>query len=192
MSPKGRTMVLDLIDQRSNESRSALCQSLQELATTLDGGAPIREIRDEDSVVTSMDSLRRHVSKPESAVLFVDDEQPNRYAFKYALDDHFRVLTASSGKEALEILDREQVGVLVTDQRMSGMTGVELCKAVHKKHPSIPLVVISAYSDKQVLIDAINEVRIRYFLPKPWNTERLIALLKDIMVPEAAQATIVG
>ena len=62
----------------------------------------------------------------EPAILYVDDDLPNLDVFRRCLDEQFRVLTASSGPEALEVLGREEVGVLISDQRMDPMTGIEL------------------------------------------------------------------
>ena len=68
-------------------------------------------------------------------ILFVDDEPQNQVVFRYAMEDHFTILTASSGLEALEILQREPIAVLLADQRMPVMGGAELCARAREVRP---------------------------------------------------------
>lgn len=65
-------------------------------------------------------------------VLFVDDEQQNLVAFRYAMGDRFTIVTAASGEEAARILKEQNIAVLMADQRMPGMTGVEVCACAEK------------------------------------------------------------
>lgn len=107
--------------------------------------------------------------KSEHAVLYVDDEAPNLKAFELAFDDRFRVLTAASGEEALRVLATEEVAVLLTDQRMPGMTGVELCAKVRERYPDVIRMVVSAYADFDAVTAAVNEGRVVRWISKPWN-----------------------
>jgi signal transduction histidine kinase len=111
-------------------------------------------------------------------VLFVDDEQQNLVAFRYAFDERFAVLTASSGQEAVGILQRQDVAVLLTDQRMPGMTGVELCEKARELRPYEVRVLVTAYADLHAAIDAINQGQVLRYLTKPWNNEELAEVIR--------------
>ena len=115
----------------------------------------------------------------EPAILNVDDDPPNLEVFRRCLDEEFRVLTAASGPEALEVLAREEVGVLVSDQRMSPMTGLELLATVQEKYPLVTRMLLTAYSDRELLLGAIQRGRVDDYLLKPWQTQELGLRLKD-------------
>ena len=114
-------------------------------------------------------------------VLYVDDEAENLVTFRYAVEPRFPVLTASSGDEALEVLRQREVAVLLSDQRMPGMSGVELCEAARQLRPNVVRIIITAYSDLQVATDAINRGQVARYLTKPWRDEELLSLL-DVSV----------
>jgi len=117
-----------------------------------------------------------------SKILIVDDEQDNLDAFIKVFGEQFQLLPASSGKEALEVLKLEpSIGVVVADQRMDEMTGVELLEAVKKDYPDIVRMVITGYSDFQVPIDAINKGDVFRYLQKPVDKESTVQALKDAM-----------
>lgn len=110
-------------------------------------------------------------------ILYVDDERENLVTFRYAVEEHFEVLTANSGAEALELLTRQPVSVLITDQRMPGMTGVELCAAVRELRPEVVRVIVTAYSDLNAAVAAINRGQVARYLAKPWHNEELLEVL---------------
>lgn len=112
-------------------------------------------------------------------VLFVDDEEPNLVVFEAVCGDDFPVLTASSGRIALELMEEHEVGVVLTDQRMPGMTGIELLEKVEVEHPDAIRLLITAYSDLQAAEDAINRGHVRRYMRKPWEPEVLRAELRD-------------
>src|SRR5579872_2399822 len=89
------------------------------------------------------------------AVLYVDDEPQNLELFRLQLGRQFTVLTAKSGAEALELLAKESVAVLLTDERMPGITGVELLARAGERWPDVVRVIVSAYSDAPRLLAAI-------------------------------------
>ncbi|MCK6504079.1 hybrid sensor histidine kinase/response regulator [Myxococcota bacterium] len=113
------------------------------------------------------------------AVLYVDDDLANLTVFEVAFGDDFPVLTAAGGAEALELLGKHEVGVLLVDQRMPGMTGVELLTRVRAEHPEPVRILMTAYSDLAEAIDAINQGHIRRYLRKPWNHDELRAALLE-------------
>ncbi|RLD93890.1 MAG: response regulator [Aquificota bacterium] len=108
----------------------------------------------------------------DTTVLFVDDELRILAAINRMLRrERYRKLFASSAKEALQIIDKEPVHVLVTDLRMPEMDGLALIKEVKKRKPDIVRVVLSGYSQVPTLLAAINEGDVLRYLTKPWNSE---------------------
>ena len=114
-------------------------------------------------------------------VLFVDDEVANLLVCEAVCGDTFDVLTASSAEQALVLMRTADVGVVVADQRMPHVTGVELLERVREEHPETVRVLITAYSDMPVAIDAINRGHVRRYLKKPWEPEELKAEIHDAL-----------
>lgn len=114
-------------------------------------------------------------------VLFVDDDEANLVVCEAACGDDFDVVTATSAEAALDCMRREEVGVIVADQRMPGTTGVELLERVRVEYPDTVRVLITAYSDIQAAIAAINRGRVRRYLRKPWEPGELKAELRDAL-----------
>lgn len=112
-------------------------------------------------------------------VLFVDDEESNLLVYEAVCGDDFDVLTATSGTMALELMRVHEVAVVVSDQRMPQMSGVELLERVHAEFPETVRVLITAYSDAHAAIDAINRGRVRRYLKKPWEPGELKAEVLD-------------
>jgi signal transduction histidine kinase len=113
-------------------------------------------------------------------VLYVDDDRANLLAFRAMADDVYDVVTARSGEEALQILsDTPDVAVLITDQRMPGMSGAELCEQARRSHPDTVRMLVTAYSDLSAAIDAINRGHVSRYLRKPWNPDELLAALRE-------------
>lgn len=112
-------------------------------------------------------------------LLYVDDEASNRLVFESTFGEDLPILCAASGEEALELLDRHEVGVLLTDQRMPGMSGIDLCERVREAHPHCIRILVTAWSDKETAIDAINRGGLHRFLTKPWDSDDLSQILTD-------------
>ncbi|MEM7437163.1 MAG: hybrid sensor histidine kinase/response regulator [Myxococcota bacterium] len=112
-------------------------------------------------------------------VLFVDDEEPNLVVFEAVCGDEFPVLTASSGADGLALMKEHEIGVVLTDQRMPEMTGIELLEKVEHEYPETIRLLITAYSDLQAAEDAINRGHVRRYMRKPWEPEVLRAELRD-------------
>jgi len=105
-------------------------------------------------------------------VLFVDDEEKLLRSLKRGLlDEPYKTIFANSGKEALEILQQQEVHVLVTDMRMPEMSGLELLRIVKKEYPRIVRMVLSGYTQITTLLTAINQGEIHKFITKPWKLE---------------------
>jgi C4-dicarboxylate-specific signal transduction histidine kinase len=112
-------------------------------------------------------------------VLFVDDEPENLAVFEAACAERFPVLTASSAARGLELMQTHEVGVLLADQRMPGMTGLEMLEHVQAQFPQTVRMLVTAYADLNTAIDAINRGRVRRYLRKPWDHDELHATLAE-------------
>ncbi len=112
-------------------------------------------------------------------ILYVDDDNANRVVMKHNLGGEFTLLCADSGAQALELMSREPVSILLADQRMPGMSGVDLAERTLRLHPEIVRVIITAYSDLEATIDAINRGRVSRFIKKPWTREELTAVMQE-------------
>jgi diguanylate cyclase (GGDEF)-like protein/PAS domain S-box-containing protein len=116
--------------------------------------------------------LRMH--KRQRTLLLVDDEPNILSALKRQLrGTGLRILTAPGGKEGLALLESEAIDVIVSDQRMPGMTGVEFLRAVKNSHPDTVRIVLSGFTELQSVTDAVNEGAIYKFLTKPWDDTQL-------------------
>lgn len=109
------------------------------------------------------------------AVLYVDDEPRSAKYFARAFEGDFRVLTAASAAEAEELLASlsDQVGVLITDQRMPLQTGVQLLDRVKTRYPQIVRLLTTAYANLDDAVGAVNRGEIFRYILKPWNIETL-------------------
>lgn len=107
-------------------------------------------------------------------VLYVDDEENNLFSFKATFRLKYAVYTAISGSVAIEILDTHpDIQVILTDQRMPEMTGVEFLKKILPIHPDPIRILLTGYADLKASIDAVNEGKIFHYLSKPWNEEEV-------------------
>jgi signal transduction histidine kinase len=114
-------------------------------------------------------------------ILFVDDDEANLIVFEAACGEEFSVLLASSADAAMKHMHTEEVGVIVADQRMPGTTGVELLERVRHEYPDTVRMLITAYSDIQAAIGAINRGHVRRYLRKPWEPGELKTELADAL-----------
>jgi len=113
-------------------------------------------------------------------VLFVDDEVNILKALQRLLrSEHMNVLCASRAQEALELLDKQQCQVVVTDQRMPEMSGVDLLSQVRQRFPDIVRMMLTGYTEMDVAVDAINRGEIYRLITKPWNDDELRATIRQ-------------
>jgi Nif-specific regulatory protein len=111
-------------------------------------------------------------------ILVVDDEQDNLDAFRFNFRKTFDIVTATSGPEALQILADKPVAVVVTDQRMPKMTGVELLREVRARTPETVGIILTAFTDVDVLIEAINLGQVYRYITKPWDAKEVRGVLQ--------------
>jgi len=102
-------------------------------------------------------------------VLYVDDEVSNLNAFKASFRRQFQIYTATSADEGLEILKNEAIEIVLADQRMPGKTGVDFFESILDINPNPIRILLTAYSDINAIIDAINKGKIYRYITKPWN-----------------------
>lgn len=113
-------------------------------------------------------------------LLLVDDEENILGALKRMLRrEGYKIVTAASAAEGLQRLAEHEVDVIVSDQRMPGMTGVEFLRRAKELYPDTVRMVLSGYTELQSIIDAVNEGSIYKFLTKPWDDERLRAHIAE-------------
>jgi len=110
-------------------------------------------------------------------VLVVDDESDNLDAFRFTFGKTFTLHLAGSGEEALGLARGHDVAVVVTDQRMPRMTGLELLRAVRDVRPDAIGIIVTAFTDVDVLIESINLGRIYRYVTKPWDSKELRGIL---------------
>jgi diguanylate cyclase (GGDEF)-like protein len=115
---------------------------------------------------------------PRHTILVVDDEDGNLRAMRAMLDPMFRVLEANDGRQALELLDKlepaQAPSVILSDQRMPRMTGVELFERVRERLPDTIRIIITGFVDVNAVVDSINRAGIYKFVVKPFDREDLL------------------
>ena len=118
--------------------------------------------------------------KPQHTLLLVDDETENLEVLSALLADTWRVTTATTGQDAIRLIEEGlPVDLVIADQRMVGMTGVELLSVLARQHPDIVRVVLTGYSDVDPMVDAVNRAAAWRFLVKPYEPEELRATVEE-------------
>ncbi|MET0000632.1 MAG: response regulator, partial [Candidatus Thiodiazotropha lotti] len=112
-------------------------------------------------------------------VLIVDDEVRSLETLERILEDEFDIQTAENVEQARAILQSQWVQIILCDQRMPDITGVEFLKQVREQWPEVIRMIISGYTDSEDIISAVNEAGIYQFVTKPWHPDSLILLLKN-------------
>jgi two-component system, NtrC family, sensor kinase len=110
-------------------------------------------------------------------ILYVDDEIENLIVFQATFEEHFNVVTANSGQEALDLLETRIFPVVIADHRMPRMTGAELFENMRQKHPHIKRVMLTGYADSKAMLDSINQGQVFYFVKKPWEQDIVFSIL---------------
>jgi two-component system response regulator HupR/HoxA len=138
-----------------------------------DVGATARE--SQSGVKTGIEGARPSPDSgsPRYAVLLVDDEEGILESLELTLEGDYRVFAANTGQKGLEILEREEIALIIADQVMPGMTGVEFLEKAIEKNPSAIRMMLTGYADIHSLVRAINTGRIYRYVPKPWEPDEL-------------------
>jgi len=106
-------------------------------------------------------------------LLIVDDELPNIRLLERLFQHDYQCLTAASGEEAITLLDQHEVAVIITDQRMPQMTGIELLKRSADRRPHMVRILLTGYTDLEALVEAVNCGLVYMYVSKPWNNDDL-------------------
>jgi serine/threonine-protein kinase len=185
--------------QSAREFQAALLSALpdnDELRATSDLGVPPDTLRANQGLLNAARKLRT-LSKPGDAgaatlpqtapvfapepaplpqrarVLFVDDEERILNALKNIFRSRYHVLTAANGQEALEFIKKFRIPVIVSDQRMPGMQGVELLRRARELSPDSVRILLTGYSDLASIVGSINDGEVYRFISKPWDNQEL-------------------
>ncbi len=125
--------------------------------------------------------VRRRPRGGDGALLVVDDEPAITASIADQLRRRIRVLTARGGEEALAALRTETVSVILTDQRMPGMTGADLLARVAEEAPDVTRLLVTGYSDIETVVRAVNEGKVYGYLTKPWQPEVLDGVVSQAL-----------
>lgn len=112
-------------------------------------------------------------------ILYVDDEEMNLLVFSSTFRREFKILLAKSAMQGIEILENNAVDVVITDQRMPEMTGVEFLKEVNTRFPNIPpgRLIVSGYASNDEIEEAFQSYHLFKFISKPWNVVELRSII---------------
>src|ERR1700709_423869 len=114
-------------------------------------------------------------------VLYVDDEIHNLNSFKAAFRRDFNIYVAQSAREGRRVLDQNEIAVIITDQRMPGMTGIEFLESIIPVYPDTIRILLTGFSDVNAVMDAINRGQVYKYLVKPWQNDELRLYIQNAL-----------
>lgn len=106
-------------------------------------------------------------------ILYVDDEENNLISFKANFRIKYSVYTAISADEAMKVIEARALEIIISDQRMPNMTGVEFLEKLLVDYPDPMRILLTGYADMNAVVDAVNKGKIYHYLTKPWNEEEM-------------------
>lgn len=110
-------------------------------------------------------------------ILYVDDEDNNLTAFKANFRRLYDIFTANSAQEGKNILKEQKINIIITDQRMPGITGVEFLESIIPEYPEPMRILLTGYADIEAVINAINKGQVYRYITKPWNEDELKSII---------------
>jgi signal transduction histidine kinase len=110
-------------------------------------------------------------------ILYVDDEIENLVVFQATFEEDFNVVTATSGAEALELIETRSFPVVIADQRMPKMSGTDLFEIMRRRFPHTKRIMLTGYADPKSMLSAINQGQVFYFIKKPWEQDVVFSIL---------------
>jgi response regulator RpfG family c-di-GMP phosphodiesterase len=122
--------------------------------------------------------MLQQMSDKKIDILYVDDEENNLVSFKATFRLKYNVMIASSADAAIKILESKPVEIIITDQRMPQMTGIEFLEKIIDKYPDPIRILLTGYADMNAVIDAVNKGKIFHYLSKPWSEQELNETIK--------------
>jgi PAS domain S-box-containing protein len=111
--------------------------------------------------------------KQEKTILYIDDEQANLDGFLFNFRKDFQVYTATNTRDAFEIVSKNKIKVVLSDNRMPDMKGTEFFEILSVSHPDIIRILLTAYADTETILLAVNKGKIYRFITKPWSKREL-------------------
>ncbi len=114
-------------------------------------------------------------------ILYVDDEQENLDVFEFTFMRYYDIFLANSAEAGMNILRRETIKLVITDQRMPKITGVEFLANAAELYPGIIRMIVTGFSDVEAIIQAINKGRVYRYITKPWNREELKMVIDNAL-----------
>ncbi len=145
------------------------CDSLAETQVLSTLPRPAEDDRDAGQRWPYPDSIRDMGRAGKPPILYVDDEEHNLTVFEAAFEDYYTIHTALSARQALDILRLEEVHLVIADQRMPEMTGVQLLEALIDECPDVVRIILTGFVDIDAVIKAINAGRVYRYVTKPWD-----------------------
>jgi CheY-like chemotaxis protein len=119
-------------------------------------------------------------SQSRPRILVVDDEEAILETMTFTFEDDYEIFTSTDARRALDLLDQQApIAVVLTDQRMPNMSGVEFVTEVWKRHPSTVRMILTGFSDMDAIIEAINDGHVYAYITKPWEPDQLKQLMKQ-------------
>ena len=106
-------------------------------------------------------------------ILYIDDEEHNLTSFNSTFRRDYEIHLATSGQMGLEIMNKHDIQLVITDQRMPEMTGIEFLERILPHYPDCIRIVLTGFSDMEAIIQAINKGRVYHYITKPWNRDEL-------------------
>ncbi len=113
------------------------------------------------------------MDKKDFTILYVDDEEQNLISFKATFRRDYKIITAKSGFEGIELIRNNKINLIITDQRMPEMTGIQFLEKIIPEYPETIRMILTGFSDIEVIISAINNGRIFRYINKPWDHNEL-------------------
>ncbi|MCB0380824.1 MAG: response regulator [Flavobacteriales bacterium] len=113
------------------------------------------------------------------SVLYIDDEVDNLNSFKATFRRNFEIYTAESAIEGKKILEEHDIEIVLSDQRMPEMTGVEFFASLIEEHNDCMRILVTGYSDIKAVVDAINLGQVYRYISKPWDNEDLKIVIEQ-------------
>lgn len=130
----------------------------------------------------NISTIESRLSSTKKTIVYVDDEEHNLRVFKSLFRRFYKVVLFSNPVEALEFLKTEEVEILISDQQMPQMKGTELIEAISKEQQDLITIILTGYSDIEVIKDAINRCGIYRFITKPYDFEELKADFNNALI----------
>jgi sigma-B regulation protein RsbU (phosphoserine phosphatase) len=118
---------------------------------------------------------------PIYSILYIDDEENNLISFKSTFRRDYHIHVAGTGKAGLEIMEKNTIQLVITDQRMPDMSGIEFLEKIVPLYPDCMRMIMTGFSDMDAIIQAINKGNIYRYVSKPWNREELKIIIDSAL-----------